>query len=165
MREIKFRAWDEERKSMCNVTNINFYDEYMWVEETPMTGWRLPLETTPLMQYTGLIDKNGKCIFESDIIGREGVYHFISRSGWDAEQGSWWIIGEKLKNFTGKENDEEKYIAGYKLVVVEPSKKTGFEPFCDSEDNCYCCGGGDDPSEYEVLGNLYEHPTLLQQHI
>ena len=71
MREIKFRAWDKKKKEMRTVTSLNFYDEYMWVDETPMTGERLPIEGTPLMQYTGLKDKNGKEIYEGDVLKTE----------------------------------------------------------------------------------------------
>jgi uncharacterized phage protein (TIGR01671 family) len=71
-REIKFRAWDKEKKEMREVTSLNFYDEYMWVEETPMTGDKLPIEGTPLMQFTGLKDKNGKEVYEGDVV----TYHF-----------------------------------------------------------------------------------------
>ena len=68
MREIKFRAWDMEKDKMRTATAINWYDEYIWVDETPMSGDRLPIESTPLMQYTGLKDKNGKEIYEGDIV-------------------------------------------------------------------------------------------------
>jgi uncharacterized phage protein (TIGR01671 family) len=68
MREIKFRAWDTNKKEIREVTGINWYDEYIWVDETPMTGEKLPIETTPLMQFTGLKDKNGKEIYEGDVV-------------------------------------------------------------------------------------------------
>jgi hypothetical protein len=73
-RPIKFRAWDKEKKQIREVTGINWYDEYLWVDETPMSGDRLPIETTPLMQFTGLLDKNGLAeVFEGDIISPEGL--------------------------------------------------------------------------------------------
>lgn len=52
MREIKFRAWDKSANRM-------FYDY-------PLRSIK-PSNKIPLMQYTGLKDKNGKEIYEGDI--------------------------------------------------------------------------------------------------
>jgi len=108
MKEIKFRAWDKEKKEMREVTSLNFYDEYMWVDETPMTGDRLPLETTPLMQYTGLKDKNGKEIYEGDIVSwgespkmfikfGEGMFEFWETETEKAYHWGIWNIHKELE--------------------------------------------------------------------
>ena len=59
-REIKFRAWDKFHKTMCNHEDINIWDRFM---KDDMNN-----QYAPLMQYTGLKDKNGKEIYEGDII-------------------------------------------------------------------------------------------------
>lgn len=66
MREIKFRAW-------FNVAPIwwkgrMFYSD----EESTVSDWfaevQIEQENATIMQYTGLKDKNGKEIYESDIL-------------------------------------------------------------------------------------------------
>ena len=92
MKTNKFRVWDKNKKEIRKVTGINWYDEYLWVDETPMSGDKLPIESTPLMQFTGFTDKNGKEIYDGDIV----TVRFSDGSGYDNpvevsfENGSFW---------------------------------------------------------------------------
>ena len=71
MREIKFRAWDKENNQMLDVQELNFEDCFYGGEmqiKTTMYNDYFDNREMPLMQYTGLHDKNGKEIYEGDII-------------------------------------------------------------------------------------------------
>ena len=77
MREIKFRAWDKDKKILSPVWQISFRQ---WELEPDINSITLENDGTYepinyiIEQYTGLKDKNGdsSCIYEGDIIDCHG---------------------------------------------------------------------------------------------
>lgn len=64
-RQIKFRVWDNQAKKMSTTFNP------LVGEEPTIYGEAIYSRDAEYMQFTGLQDKNGKDIFEGDIISFE----------------------------------------------------------------------------------------------
>ena len=79
MREIKFREWETERKTMVIGEREDYDDSVGFRFAHEEAGQRI------LMQYTGLKDSHGNEIYEGDIV--RGKYDSHYHSGYDKAKG------------------------------------------------------------------------------
>jgi uncharacterized phage protein (TIGR01671 family) len=152
-REIKFRAWDKAEKKMYRVGSIEFVDRiegrtginvFTDTDKISASKW-LENGSYDLLQWTGLRDKNGKEIFEGDILeirtqsGRIerftvewGIHRRSMDSGWTVDIPSFaFVSGKKRPTFPIANN----YLNGHDLDIIE------------------------------VIGNIYSDPHLLTSQV
>jgi uncharacterized phage protein (TIGR01671 family) len=142
MREIKFRAWDTERKKMT----ISFTLQEVFVnggDGYARSLWdnRKHLE---IMQFTGLKDKNGKEIYEGGLVmvGEEVMSVF-----WYEQSSAFWLLHL---------NPQDK--SDYHASSGVPARDWNWL------DGGRAVNWHNNPkiAVVEVIGNIYENPELIK---
>ena len=134
MRKIKFRAWDISEKCWIDIKSMGFEgsrksNELWYVQACDENERDIDPPYFPemgdieLLQFTGLHDKNGREIYEGDVL-----YHPVQ---------------------------------GYRRVFYPYSDRVaafGLREIYNGMGSTL-----DNPFLYEIIGNIHEHPNLLEQ--
>ena len=113
-REIKFRVWDKVTNTMY-VPDKDSNKVRIYINGGVSIHGAWATEDVVLMQYTGLKDKNGKEIYEGDVLGKIGHNYLII---YEPSSAQFW--GRK-KNNTGLPLSEiiaEEWEDGLNYVVI-----------------------------------------------
>ena len=135
MREIKFRFWDKENKKMIYGAEET-YDYGASGVPIMEDNFGLLLKNSGeyVMQYTGIKDKDGKEVYEGDIIWKRCEYNRQTYECWYEviyEQTGFYL---KIVNYSIDTNDD-----------VKVGVKVGF-PYGD----------------FYVVGNIYQNKELME---
>lgn len=139
MREIKFRAWDGKKwltEGSDDVIGIDLQGDLFKAYSTSCENPVRYLDGAGiiLMQYTGLKDKNGKEIYEGDVV--EGTPYIT--------------IGKKIKAVVIWNNAK----AMYQVKEITNHECPDYEYLFEALREYH---------QTEVIGNIHENPELLNQ--
>lgn len=142
MREVKFRAWDKTNKQMHylgeleratltlggdELVLITHNDHYIDSSE--------PLSDVVLMQFTGLTDKNGREVFEDDIV--RGDQHDVAVVEWQDNIDT---------------DRDWRYASGFSFDLLETI-------------HVMISGDKTQLLNVEVIGNVREHPEMAPKEL
>jgi uncharacterized phage protein (TIGR01671 family) len=128
-RVIKFRAWNRKLRLMCWSGNSKTLQRLLVEKYDPEI-----IEQIDYLQFTGLKDKNGKEIYEGDIV--DDI----------ADPGMKWVIQweKDMCSFVFQNPWEKGNLNSFDFMIMEDRRSKKKQ------------------KGYEVVGNIYENPELLK---
>lgn len=158
-REIKFRAWDPKKELMMydDVTAEHDVDYWDGVQSSTVALINREISRGDFvwMQFTGLKDKNGKEIYEGDIVREK------SKKDWHSEVDRMYVVEFGEQDFG--DHSYHQSIGWNATSINQYGKPSGMDsgrlPGNGLLGLCWNHSGIDT----EVIGNIYENHELLNE--
>ena len=171
MRTINFRVWDRLAKRMIPENDQLFSQQKFESNEAgKMYQFRIDYraeffkeiqKTYDLMQFTGLLDKNGKEIYEGDIVVLPRRYPFFDYpEGAEKDLDGGLLKGKVIPNYRGV---VEWVYSQWQVVLncVNPAKSGVSDGINGGlNDDGFAEGK---KTKWEAIGNIYENPELIKK--
>lgn len=137
----RFRAWLKGNKKMVDVDEIAFRTNWIHVFYELNYYW-FKFDEAKLMQSTGLVDKNGKEIFEGDVLEIQGIKMIV-------KFGSYKYLETSKNNghILGILHDGLGFYVEC-INATDPDNISPFEP--------------ETLKNSQIIGNVYENRELLE---
>lgn len=146
----RFRAWDKEFKEMVQVYALVFDEQIIKATYKNGNVVKEDIKNYVLMQSTGLRDKNGKEIFEGDILKFNDSWNDFCYEGY--------VDGEiEGINFVEIESETACFVFG-KTKISDSS----LFYYTNEEHLTFQEIITDTSFEFEIIGNIWEHPELAE---
>jgi len=149
MSRLRFRAWDiidNKMDEVCSMDNTGDYNRGWYVKFEHGGREQAWNPNVVIMQYTGLMDKNGKPIYEGDIVKVNPDHLALKLTTPDVDTGKDYRLeytkGQIMWQCQG-------WWVGQKYLGATEMKEFAL---------CECC-----PCGLEVIGNIYENKNLIEE--
>ena len=145
---LRFRAWLKKEQKMDNyIDHISWLEDELYCIGDGIT-YMVLAEDLVLMQSTGLKDKNGKEIFEGDILKFNDEWNEYCHEGYVDGSVEGINFVEVVRGEACFEFGKTKYPDSSLFILME-DEHLNFKDFIKSED-----------FEFEIVGNVYENSEL-----
>jgi len=136
-RVIKFRAWDKEEKVMIDADSFYLSDEFQPLSDS-FDNAQVGFE---LMQFTGLLDKNGKESYEEDLVKTNYKPALMNKCPDSCISN----LGCQVLKIIFNERSASFFGCCINCGILHALDKTEFQ------------------NKFEVTGNLLENPELISE--
>ena len=146
----RFRAWLKKKQEMDNeIDHISWLEDELYCIGDGIT-YMVLAEDLVLMQSTGLKDKNGKEIFEGDILKFNDEWNEYCHEGYVDGSVEGINFVEVVKGEACFEFGKTRYPESSLFIYMEDEHLSFAELVKDKDFG------------FEIIGNIYENPELLE---